>query len=171
VRLRHPFLLYAGIAVLIVVLDQVSKSLVRAQFVVGETVRLVPGVLDLTLTKNSGAAFGILSGRQPVFIGVSLLIVIVILIYLVRQRPTSPLVVIALALVTGGAIGNLLDRVGPGFVTDFLEFGFIDFPVFNVADSAIFVGIGMLIAWLLVSPAQPTAVSPDDGRAGPGTPA
>jgi signal peptidase II len=171
VRLRHPFLLYAGIAVLIVVLDQVSKSLVRAQFVVGETVRLVPGVLDLTLTKNSGAAFGILSGRQPVFIGVSLLIVIVILIYLVRQRPTSPLVVIALALVTGGAIGNLLDRVGPGFVTDFLEFGFIDFPVFNVADSAIFVGIGMLIVWLLVSPAQPTAVSPDDGRAGPGTPA
>jgi signal peptidase II len=164
VRLRHPHLVFVGVAGLVVILDQVSKSFARAQLTVGQTVKLVPGVLNLTMTKNSGAAFGILSGRQPIFIAVSLVVVAVVLIYLWRQRPTTPLVVIALALVTGGAVGNLIDRLGPGSVTDFFEFGFFDFPVFNVADSAIFVGVGLLIVWLLTSPA-PLASGGDDGEA------
>jgi signal peptidase II len=104
-----------------------------------------------------------LPGRQPIFIAVSFVVLAVVLIYLWRQRPSSPLVVIALALVTGGAIGNLIDRIGPGSVTDFFEFGFIDFPVFNIADTAIFVGVGLLIVWLLLSPAP----SAGDGNAAP----
>ena len=165
-RLRHPYLVFFGIAVLVVVLDQVSKSIARAQLSVGETIRLLPGVLNLTITKNTGAAFGLLSGRQPIFVAVSLVVVAVVLIYLWRQRPTSPLVVIALALVTGGAVGNLIDRVGPGWVTDFFEFGFFDFPVFNIADSAIFVGVGLLIIWLLVSPAPSTSTAGDAQASG-----
>ncbi len=163
-RLRHPHLVFAGVAGLVVILDQVSKSFARDQLTVGQTIKLVPGVLNLTMTKNTGAAFGILSGRQPIFIAVSLVVVAVVLIYLWRQRPTTPLVVIALALVTGGAVGNLIDRLGPGSVTDFFEFGFFDFPVFNVADSAIFVGVGLLIVWLLTSPA-PLASGGGDGEA------
>ncbi len=152
-RLRHPYLLFVAIAAFTVVLDQVSKYLARSQFTIGETIRLIPGVLNFTLTKNSGAAFGILSGRQPIFIAVTFMVLAVIVIYLWRQRPTSPIVIIALGLLMGGAIGNLIDRIGPGWVTDFFEFGFIDFPVFNVADTAIFCGVGLMIVWLLVSPA------------------
>jgi signal peptidase II len=162
VRLRHPFLVFFGVAALTVIVDQVSKSLARAEFTMGETIRLVPGVLNFTLTSNRGAAFGMLSGRQPLFVAVTFVVLAVVLIYLWRQRPTSPLVVIALALVTGGAIGNLIDRIGPGSVTDFFEFGFIDFPVFNVADSAIFIGVGLLIVWLLVSPTPSAVGAPDD---------
>jgi signal peptidase II len=162
VRLRYPYLVFLGVAVLVVVMDQVSKSLARAQLTIGETIKLVPGLLNLTMTRNTGAAFGLLSGRQPIFIAVSLVVVAVVLIYLWRQRPSSPLVVIALALVTGGAIGNLIDRLGPGSVTDFFEFGFFDFPVFNIADSAIFIGVGLLILWLLVSPTPPSTPGGDD---------
>lgn len=165
-RLRHPYFVFFGIVALTLILDQVSKSLARAQFTVGETIKLIPGVLNFTLTKNSGAAFGILSGKQPIFIAVTFVVIAVVLIYLWRQRPTSPLVVIALALVTGGAIGNLVDRIGPGWVTDFFEFGFMDFPVFNVADTAIFIGVGLLIIWLLVSPAAvPAAAEQDEAMA------
>lgn len=159
-RLRHPYLVFSVIVVLTVVLDQVSKSFARAQLTIGDTIKLLPGVLNLTLTKNSGAAFGLLSGRQPIFIAVTCLVLAAIVIYLWRQHPTSPLVVIALGLVMGGALGNLIDRAGTGWVTDFFEFGFMDFPVFNVADSAIFIGVGMLILWLLVSP-------PHDADEGP----
>ncbi len=151
-KVRHSYVWVAAIAVVVVVLDQVTKALARAQLDMGSTVVLVPRVLNLTLTKNSGAAFGIFAGRQPIFIAVTCVVLAVVGIYLWRQRPTSPLVVVALGLVTGGAIGNLIDRAGPGWVTDFFEFGFIDFPVFNVADTAIFVGVGLLIVWLLVSP-------------------
>ncbi len=167
-KLRHPFLIYGVIAVLVVVLDQVSKAYARAHLVPGQTLKFIPGLLYITLTKNSGAAFGILSGQRPVFIAVTLLVVAVILVYLWRQRPASPLVVIGLGLVSGGAIGNLIDRAGTGRVTDFFDFAFIDFPVFNVADTAIFVGVALLILWLLIAPPhaeneQPAAVPSDTG--------
>jgi signal peptidase II len=76
----------------------------------------------------------------------------VIALYWRRSRPTAWPLVIALGLIAGGAIGNLIDRAFIGRVTDMFEFAFVDFPVFNVADSAIIVGVAILILWLLLTP-------------------
>lgn len=127
-----------------------------------ESIALIPWVLHLTYVQNVGAAFGLFPGRQPLFILTSALVLFVIAAYWRRVHPTQWPVVIALALVTAGASGNLIDRVVFGQVTDFFEFGFIDFPVFNVADMCILGGVGILMVWILFGPesageAQPTA--------------
>jgi len=134
-------------------LDQLTKALVRSSFVPGESWPFIPGVVHLTYVRNMGAAFGLFPGRQPVFIGVSVVVLIVIAAYWRRSRPKAWPIVVALALITGGAAGNLIDRAWlGGRVTDFLEFAFADFPVFNIADSAIIIGVGILIGWLLFVP-------------------
>jgi signal peptidase II len=133
-------------------IDQIAKAAVRARFAPGETTDFIPGVLNLTYVRNVGAAFGLLPGRQPLFVLTSLVVLLVIGAYWRRSRPKLAPVVIALGLVCGGAVGNFIDRVWLGKVTDFFEFAFFDFPVFNVADSAIVIGVGILIAWLLFTP-------------------
>lgn len=140
-------------------LDQIVKGLVRSRMFEGESIPLVDGVFHLTYVRNVGAAFGLLPGRQSLFMLTTTVVLFVIAAYWRRSRPTAWPVVIGLGLVTGGAIGNLIDRAFLGRVTDFLDFTLIDFPVFNVADSAIIVGVGMLIAWLVFVP-EPEHQSP-----------
>lgn len=160
--LRRPLLIFVVTLLAVLGLDQFTKSLVRAYLPLQDSRLLLPGLLYLTHVENVGAAFGVFPGQRAVFVAVSLSVVFVIIVYMVRQRPTSPLVVVALGLVCAGALGNLIDRTFaiPGWhttftVTDFLEFGFIRFPVFNVADSAIVLGVGLLVLWLLFSPTKP----------------
>jgi signal peptidase II len=102
-----------------------------------------------------------LPGNSVVFMSVSVLVLVGIAVYWVRVRPRHPLLVFALGLVSAGAAGNLIDRAVSGRVTDFIQIPF-DFPVFNLADSAIFVGVGMLVWWVLFGPAEHGAAS---GRA------
>ena len=128
---------------------------------VGQTLRLIPHVILLTLVRNSGAAFGLFPGRQPVFVLTSLLVLFVIAAYWRRARPSQWPVVFALSMVAGGALGNLIDRAIVGHVTDFFEFAFIEFPVFNVADIGIVGGVGVLMVWILFGPELPKAVEPD----------
>lgn len=167
--LRRPLLAFFSTVGAVLLLDQLSKAAVRAWLPLQDSRLLIPGVLYLTHVENTGAAFGVFPGQRAVFITVSLLVVSVITIYVIRQRPRGTIVVLALGLVTAGALGNLLDRtVSIGgwhvghTVTDFLEFGFVRFPVFNVADSAIVVGVTLLVLWLLFSPSKPPE---DDGDA------
>lgn len=141
-----------GTAVAVVVLDQVSKALVRSSIMPGASVPLVRGVFELTYVRNVGAAFGLFPGRQPVFIAVSVAVLVGVAIYWRRARPSEWPVVIALSLIFGGSLGNLIDRVGVGKVTDFFYFSVVDFPVFNVADIAIVGGAILLMAWLLFGP-------------------
>jgi signal peptidase II len=108
-------------------------------------------------------------GYRPLFIGVSLCVLVAIGAFVVRRRPERPWVVVALGLVAGGAFGNLIDRVAFGWVTDFIRIPF-DFPVFNVADSAVVVGVAMLVWWLLFGPA-PAEPVPSAGPASPDDPA
>jgi signal peptidase II len=106
------------------------------------------------------------------FILVSVVAVCVIVGYLIRRRPHKAWLIVALGLVAGGAIGNLIDRAWFGWVTDFIQIPF-DFPVFNVADSSVVVGVAMLVWWLLFGPvpaALPAAALPEDG-ASPDAPA
>lgn len=147
--LPHPGRVLTFISITILAIDQVTKAFVRADVVQGSASVLVPGLVNLTHVHNVGAAFGLLPGRQPVFIATSCLVLFVVAAFWRRARPREWPVVIGLAMVTAGALGNLIDRVVLGSVTDFLEFAFVEFPVFNVADMAILGGVAMLAIWIL----------------------
>ena len=131
-------------AALIVVFDQVSKYLVRHNLDLHDTVPVVGDFFRLTYVENSGIVFGIKVGvALPLFTVLSLAATVLILYYFYRERTNHLGIRISLALVLGGAIGNLIDRIVFGQVVDFLDFGLgkYRFFVFNVADSAVTVGV------------------------------
>lgn len=144
-------MLLVATALITIAADQLTKVIVRSSLQLDEAVPVIPGVFDIAHVKNMGAAFGMLPGRRELFIGVAVLMLAAVAIYWWRARPTAWTVVIPLGLVVGGAIGNLIDRVFVGQVTDLLAFSFFS-PVFNVADSAIFVGVAALVLWVLIGP-------------------
>jgi signal peptidase II len=150
--LAHPGRVFIATAFIALVVDQIAKAMVRTAMVEQQSTNLIPYVIRLTYVRNEGAAFGLFPGRQPVFILTSLLVLFVIAAFWRRSRPVQWPVVVALALVTAGAVGNLIDRSILGYVTDFFEFGFVQFPVFNVADSCIVIGVAILMVWILFGP-------------------
>jgi signal peptidase II len=162
--LRRPAVALAAMAAAVLVLDQVTKAAVRAYISPpGTSIELVGRLLRLTYVRNTGAAFGLLPGHRVMFIAVSMLVLGGIAVYWWRVRPARALVVLALGLLSGGALGNLVDRVSVGRVTDFIEVPYI--PVFNVADSAIVVGVSVLMWWLLFGPVSHEAAAGKDGAA------
>lgn len=137
------------VGLLLIALDQVSKAWARAHLAAGVTKPLIPGLLNLNYTTNTGGAFGI--GRDYSWLMTALAIVLTaaVAFWIVRREHGQPGITalerIGLGMLLGGALGNLCDRFTIGRVTDFLEFSFVSFPVFNVADMAIDAGI-LLIA-------------------------
>ena len=131
----------------IIALDQASKQLVATHFYLFESVRLT-GFLNLTYVRNTGVAFSLFT-REPrlVFIGVGVLISLAILVWLYRHPRGAGLTAAALALILGGALGNVIDRALWGYVIDFIDFhvGAWHWPAFNVADSAVTIGAALLI--------------------------
>ncbi len=156
--LAHPGRVFIATALVALAVDQAAKAVVRALMVPQQSEHVIPWVLNLTYVQNSGAAFGLFPGRQPVFMVTSTLVLVVIAAYWWKVRPAQWPVVVALGLVTAGAVGNLIDRAFIGRVTDFFEFGFIDFPVFNVADMCILFGVVILSAWIIFGPEADDAV-------------
>jgi len=156
--LRHSAATFWVVALVVLALDQVVKIAVRASMFEGQSIPVFDGIFHLTFVRNVGAAFGLLPGYQPIFIVTSCVVLIAIAAYWRRARPTAWPIVVALALITGGAVGNLIDRMFLGRVTDIFDFTLIDFPVFNIADTAIVVGVGILIGWLIFVP------EPEHGR-------
>jgi len=147
---------FYGLAGAVVILDQATKLLVQRAFRLGESLPVLPGVFNLTYVLNPGAAFGLLAGaaaafRGPFFIAVSVLAIAVICYYHARYARGYPLPTVGLALILGGALGNLIDRLRVGMVIDFLDFylGAYHWPAFNVADSGITVGVGLLLVEML----------------------
>ncbi len=142
----------AAAAGAVVALDQVTKALVRAFLPLHESVSIVPQLLDFTHVRNTGAAFGLLNAvdipfKPLLMTGIALAALVAIGIFAVRTSPAEPLARIGLALVFGGATGNLIDRVTAGYVIDFVDVYWNNwhFWAFNVADSAITVGACLLI--------------------------
>lgn len=138
-------MLYYIIAFLVVVLDQITKWLVVKYMEIGESIALWQDVFHLTSHRNAGAAFGMLQNQRTFFIIITIVILIGLIYFLHRVRKTQPMLAIGLSLVLGGAIGNFIDRVLFGEVVDFFHFVLINFPIFNVADSAITIGIGFVL--------------------------
>ncbi len=143
-RGRSAALLYA-VAAGALLLDRLSKLWVEQALAGRPPIRVIPGVLSLSYTTNSGGAFGF--GRSAPWLFAGATIVVGVVIVVVSTRPLRPSVAVGLGLILGGALGNLTDRIanGPGFggaVTDFIDFHV--WPVFNLADSAIVIGAVML---------------------------
>ncbi len=143
----------------VIVFDQWTKFEVISHFEYGESLSLIANFFSLTYVRNTGAAFGFLATANPTFRVPFFLIVpivaMVVLGFLYRDLPANAKWrAMALGLVSGGAIGNLIDRIRLGYVVDFLDFHYKNeyyFPAFNVADSAICVGVGILLLTNLLS--------------------
>ena len=141
---------FASIAAAVVILDQLTKLIVRAWLSEGETWPEGFELIRISHVENSGAAFGILQGGGPFLIASSILGAVIVLIFLRAAPPGDRLYETALALVLGGALGNLIDRLFRGTVTDFIDP--THYPAFNIADSSIVVGVFALAVLTLVRP-------------------
>ncbi|MGG6309950.1 signal peptidase II [Paenibacillus macerans] len=141
-------MVYFLIALIVFLIDQGTKYWIAAGLEIGEQIPVIGNFFLITSHRNRGAAFGILQDQRWFFIVVTTVVVVGIIWYLlkVRKQPNK-LLPTALALVLGGAIGNFLDRAVSGEVVDFLMFNFgtYTFPIFNVADSCIVIGVALII--------------------------
>jgi len=134
----------------VIALDQATKFLVTRFFELYERVEVLP-VLDFTLLHNTGAAFSMLANasgwQRPFFVVLGLVVSVMLVVWIWRSPRGDKLLPVALALILGGALGNVIDRVRLGYVVDFIHahWGAAYFPAFNIADSAITVGAALLI--------------------------
>ncbi len=144
--------LIGAVAVLVYALDRITKDIVASQLAVGETRPIVGDVVRITHVRNTGAAFGLLPERTTLLSILSVFAVLAILYYYWRIAMGSRLIAATLGMQLGGAVGNLVDRVGQGYVVDFVDVGIggVRFWSFNVADSSIVVGIALVtfLLWL-----------------------
>jgi signal peptidase II len=153
----RKYLILLSMVGLLVALDQLTKNVVVSRFHLGDTMAVIANFFNITRVHNSGAAFGILATlppnlRDPFFFVVpgGTLAIILVLFYRIRQEQT--LTVYALAMIVGGALGNLADRMRLGFVVDFLDLHWHEgwhFPAFNVADAGITIGVFLLMISML----------------------
>ena len=138
-----------SVALAVLLVDQLTKLAVRA---VGDAI--IPGVIDFLFVRNIGAAFSMGEGHGLAFAVLAFVVIVAIAVYLLRAPQLARFEVVGMAMVVGGAIGNAIDRLAFGFVTDFIATTFIDFPVFNVADIGITVGVVLaLFGYMFLSPA------------------
>lgn len=143
------FAVWLFISALVVALDQFTKSVVMQHIAYGDVIRVTP-FFDLILAHNRGAAFSLFAdagGWQHWFFSITAVIASIVIIFLLRKYAQQTLFSLALSLVMGGALGNLIDRLQFGYVVDFLYFHYANwsFPAFNVADSAITCGAALLV--------------------------
>jgi signal peptidase II len=133
----------AFVAIAVFVADRVTKNAVAANLRPGETREILGDYVRITHTQNTGAAFGLLPERTTLLSALSVIAVLVILYYCRQLKSESPLIATTLGLQLGGAFGNLVDRIGQGYVIDFIDVGIGPYRywTFNVADSSIVVGI------------------------------
>ena len=132
-----------AIIILGVILDQWSKALVVEKLMPLGTYPLIEDVFHFTYVENRGAAFGMLADHRWVFMILSSAAIVAMLAWMVYEKPKSRWIRVAMALVISGGIGNMIDRVRLGYVVDFIDCRFIDFYVFNIADSFVCVGCAM----------------------------
>jgi signal peptidase II len=149
--MRGKYALFTLTALVCAVADLATKALVEASMTLHQSIPVVEGLFNLTYVRNPGAAFGILaqSGhyRLPFLLGVTGIAALAIFWIVHTLKPTQRLANVSLAMILGGALGNLVDRVRYGEVIDFLDFYWTThhWPAFNVADSCITVGVSLLI--------------------------
>lgn len=171
--MARPLARFLAIVAVVVALDQLSKLLIVNSFALYESRELIPGFFSLTYLTNKGAAFGFLASqtgawRHSLFLGLGAVALVVIVVAWLRLRQAHPWYAISLPLIAGGALGNLIDRVRLGAVVDFLDVyvGTHHWPAFNVADSAICVGVAAFFLANILEDAghgRPSVAATTDG--------
>lgn len=141
-------LILAGIFI-----DQISKYLIVIYMDLGESVDIIPGVFRFTYIQNDGAAFGSFDDQRWIFMVLSTVAIVAILVFLFWKKPQNRLLLCSLILIVSGGIGNMIDRVRLGYVIDFIDF--CAFPnlwmwIFNVADSFVCIGAGLMALWMIL---------------------
>lgn len=126
-------------AILVLMIDQGTKFIVKNSMTIYDSIPLIPNIFHLTYIENPGAAFGLLANQRVFFIVITSVILIAVICFYYQLKGEHILLRIALGMVVGGAIGNLIDRLRMGMVIDFFDFRI--WPVFNIADSAIVLGM------------------------------
>lgn len=156
-----------ALALIVFLADQGSKRLVEGSMRIGESTPTIPSVLSLTYTKNDGGAFGILGGQSSILL-LGSAVAVGFVLWMLLKGPPARGTSVGCGLILGGAIGNLLDRIVVGRVTDFLDLEFWplkQWPVFNTADIAIVLGVAVLfLAALRPEPGQQRTAASDRGK-------
>ncbi|MBR5289420.1 MAG: signal peptidase II [Erysipelotrichaceae bacterium] len=140
------------ILLLIIGLDQLTKSWIESILQLHESIELIPGFFSLTYARNTGAAWSMLAGQMTFFIVLTSAVLCGLIWLMVKTPKESTWTRISFSLIMGGAIGNFIDRISFGYVRDFLDFilfGY-DFPIFNVADMALCIGVALLALVMLM---------------------
>jgi signal peptidase II len=149
--MKAAVLLLTALALLIA--DQVTKALVVADLAVGQKVNAIGDLVQIWHVQNRGAAFSLFQGGTLVFLVVSVLSIGLVVYFHRGLRDRSPWLHVVLGMVLGGTLGNFVDRLRQGYVTDWLSVGVGDtrWPTFNIADASVVVGIGILVLYLFVT--------------------
>lgn len=144
--------LYYLIAIIIIAIDQFSKWLIVKNMEVGESVAVMKDFFYITSHRNTGAAWGILEGKMWFFYIITAIVIVVVVYYMQQYSKESRLIGVALSFILGGAIGNFIDRIFRKEVVDFLDFyiGDYNYPIFNVADSSLVVGVFMVLIMMFL---------------------
>lgn len=151
---HYKFLLCITLPIFVVMLiaDLLSKHFVDGALALGESAQFLPGFIDIVTVHNEGAAWGIFAGSQTVLIVLTFIFIAAFIWLMFAEKAKNPLFHISLGFIFAGSLGNLVDRLAFGYVRDFLHFEFWDsFPVFNVADICLTVGVVILVIYFIVS--------------------
>ena len=146
---RAKQVLYLVISLLVVVADQWLKNYIVTNFKIGDEKTIIPGILSFTYLQNDGAAWNIFSGQMILFYLISIAAIVVVVYYLFNPKYKNWLFDTGLALVLGGIVGNFIDRLHLKYVIDMMQLDFVQFNIFNIADSAITVGIVLVFIYLI----------------------
>ena len=145
--MRRLVIFYAIIA-FVIILDQVTKHIITTTMQLGESIPVIENIFHITYFRNAGAAFGILQGQTLILTIVPIVLIIAIFVFLTKKAKENHVVLsLGLALICAGGIGNLIDRIRFSAVIDFFDFRV--FPIFNVADSCVVIGCGLLIVYTI----------------------
>ncbi|MBR4761589.1 MAG: signal peptidase II [Clostridia bacterium] len=146
------YILATVAAALIIAADRLTKCYISANYVLGESHKFIPKLIDITYVQNTGAAWGMLNDRTWLLISVTTVVMLICVALILKYGTKNKLLFWAITLVLSGGIGNMIDRVFyGGKVVDFLHFEFWpQFPVFNIADCAITVGAGLLVIYFIM---------------------
>lgn len=140
--------------ILIILLDQISKYATIIKLAPISSIEIINGILSFTYVENRGAAFGIFRGKKFYLIGITSMVVILMIYYLIKNNNVSKYFKLSLILIIGGAIGNLIDRIFRGYVVDFIHFyikDIFDWPVFNFADICVVLGTILMAVIIIFS--------------------
>lgn len=146
------YVIYVSVIAVGIMLDQLTKwlSVKYLQPIYPDSIPIIKNVFQLTYVENDGAAFGMLDNHRMLFMVPSVIMIVVLSLYLFLGLAENKLYTVSVAMIISGGIGNMIDRIALGYVVDMLDFVLINFAVFNVADSFVCVGAGLLIFALVL---------------------